>query len=325
MHYRKEPVGKTRCLLCPHRCLLSNGKIGRCLARQNKDGVLYTLIYGEVSSYSMDPMEKKPLYHFYPGKMIFSIGSWGCNFKCTFCQNWNISQQKAAVESFEKDDIIGIALQNNSIGIAYTYNEPFVWYEFVLDTAKAAKEKGLKNVLVTNGFVSDEPLKEILPYIDAMNIDIKAGNESFYREICDGQLAQVMKTIKAVHEAGVHLELTHLVIPTLTDKPDEIREISSWIAEMSPDIPFHLTRYFPQYKMNIASTPLLSMKEAYEIAKEKLNYVYLGNMSDEHGGNITACPQCSAELIVREPGSASIRGLKAGKCGKCGKEIPGIF
>ncbi|MCX7697968.1 MAG: radical SAM protein, partial [Candidatus Goldbacteria bacterium] len=172
--YKKEPVGKTRCLLCPHRCFLANNKTGRCLVRVNKDGILYTKIYGEVSSYAMDPIEKKPLYHFYPGSFIFSVGSYGCNFKCTFCQNWHISQQEVATERFSPDDLIEIALSNNSIGIAYTYNEPFIWYEFVYDTAKIAKDKNLKNVLVTNGFVNEEPLKEILPYIDAMNIDLKA-------------------------------------------------------------------------------------------------------------------------------------------------------
>src|ERR1035437_2519197 len=204
--YKKEPVNKTRCVLCPHRCVISNHKAGICMVRTNEDGVLYAATYGELTSYAVDPVEKKPLYNFYPGTELFSIGSWGCNFRCTFCQNWQISQQKVATEHFEKEDIIRITKENNSIGIAYTYNEPLIWYEFVYDTCVIARESGLKNVIVTNGYISEEPLKELLPYVDAMNIDLKSFSEAFYREVCAGQLDPVLRSIKQAYDAGVHVE-----------------------------------------------------------------------------------------------------------------------
>jgi pyruvate formate lyase activating enzyme len=323
--YKKEPVGKTRCLLCPQRCFLANNKVGRCLARVNKDGILYTKIYGQVSSYAMDPIEKKPLYHFYPGSLIFSIGSYGCNFKCTFCQNWHISQQEVSTEKFSPEDIVEIAISNKSTGVAYTYNEPFIWFEFVYDTAKIAKEKGLKNVLVTNGFVNEEPLRELLPYIDAMNIDLKASNESFYREICDGQLAPVMRTIQISYSEGVHIELTNLIIPTLNDRVEEINEIVEWIVSVSPDIPIHFTRYFPQYKMDIEPTPIETLITACEIAKNKLKYVYMGNTDPKYGGADTICPKCKKVLISRSGYYAKVEGLKDNKCIHCGEPIYGRF
>jgi len=323
--YKREAVNKVRCLLCPHRCFLPNNRTGICMARKNIDGVLYTLNYGEVTSYALDPIEKKPLYHFYPGSQIFSIGTWGCNLKCTFCQNWTISQQKVSAEYFEKESIVEMALSEKSIGIAYTYNEPTIWYEFVYDTAKLAKEKGLKNVLVTNGFISEEPLKEILPLIDAMNIDLKSGSESFYREICSGQLPPVMRTIKQVFEAGVHLELTTLIIPTLNDRVDEIEEITNWIASISDEIPLHFSRYFPQYKMDIEPTPLNTLLSAYEIATKKLKYVYIGNVPSETGGSNTICPKCKKELILRDIYNIKNIGLNKGVCKNCGEKIPGRF
>ena len=322
--YKKEPVMKVRCVLCPHRCLLGNNKTGICKVRYNKDGVLYTKVYGELTSYAMDPMEKKPLYNFYPGTQIFSIGTWGCNFKCTFCQNWQISQQQVATEHFEKEDIVEIALQNKSIGVAYTYNEPFIWYEFVYDTAKLAREKGLKNVLVTNGFVSEEPLKEMLPLIDAMNVDLKAGNENFYREVCGGQLAPVQRTIKTAHEAGVHVELTTLVIPTLNDKED-IDIITDWVAEISPEIPLHFSRYFPQYKMNIDPTEIETLKRAYDTARKKLKYVYIGNVPADTGGSETFCPNCGKTVIKRDWLKVEMTGMDKGNCKHCGTAIHGKF
>jgi len=325
MYWKQVPVGKTRCLLCPHRCLLANNKTGICLVRQNKDGVLYTKVYGKVSSYSSDPVEKKPLYHFYPGSQIFSIGTWGCNLKCTMCQNWNISQQEVSTEEFSPDDIAGIAKENKAIGVAYTYNEPFIWYEYVLDCSKKIHEAGMKNVLVTNGFVSEEPLKEILPYIDAFNIDLKASGESFYREVCGAQLSPVMRTIKNVYESKTHLELTYLVIPTLNDRIEEIAETCDWIASISKDIPVHFSRYFPQYKMDIDPTPIATLLKVYEIAKSRLNYVYLGNISSDKLKNETICPNCGNTVITREFPDIEVSGMKEGFCGKCGEKIYGAF
>lgn len=322
--YKKEPVMKTRCVLCPHRCSLGNNKTGLCKVRYNKDGILYSRIYGELTSYAMDPIEKKPLYNFYPGSHIFSIGSWGCNFRCTFCQNWQISQQKAATEHFEKEDIVETALQNGSIGVAYTYNEPFVWYEFVYDTAELVRKKGMKNVIVTNGYISEEPLKEMLPLIDAMNIDIKAGNENFYREVCGGQMAPVMRTIKLAYEAGVHVELTNLVIPSLNDT-DDLEKIVDFAAEISPDIPLHFSGYFPQYKMNMEPTETGTLLRAYELAKKKLKYVYIGNVPAGTGGSDTFCPQCGKPVIKREWLKIDMSGMENGKCKNCGSQIRGKF
>jgi pyruvate formate lyase activating enzyme len=325
MYYKKVPVGKVRCFICPHRCLFANGKTGICKVRANKDGVLYLRTYGEITSYAVDPIEKKPLYHFYPGSGIFSIGSWGCNFKCTFCQNWQISQQEVAGEKFTPEDIVEIASHDGSIGIAYTYNEPFMMYEFMLDAAKLAHAKGLKNVIVTNGFVSEEPLREILPYIDAMNIDLKAGNESFYREVCDGQLEPVMRTIKTAYEAGCHVELTNLIIPTLNDRMDELKEIVEWVASVSGDIPLHFSRYFPNYKMNIDPTPVETLLAAYEVAAKELHHVYLGNVSTSIAGNDTKCPHCHKTVIERRWPEVKVAAMKGDKCGHCGEKIYGKF
>ncbi len=325
LYYKPVPVGKVRCVLCPHRCTISNKKSGICLARQNKDGVLYTKTYGGVTSYADDPVEKKPLYHFYPGTKLFSIGTWGCNFKCTFCQNWQISQvADVPLEKFTPEEIVSIAKDNGSTGIAYTYNEPTVWYEYVMDISKLAKESGLKNVWVTNGFISEEPLKDALPYIDAMNIDVKAAAEAFYREVCNGQLEPVMRTLKMAHAAGVHVEATTLVIPTLNDKGD-VGEIAEWLSSVSPEIPLHLSRYYPQYKMDIEPTEIEVLKIARETALKKLKYVYLGNVPSDAGGSDTVCPSCNEVLIKRDFYSAQQLGIDGGKCVKCKTEIYGKF
>lgn len=325
MYFKQVPVGKVRCLLCPHRCLITKNKTGRCMVRVNTDGVLYTKVYETITSYALDPMEKKPLYHFYPGSHIFSIGTWGCNFRCTFCQNWQISQQEASGEKFTSDDIIATAIDKKSIGVAYTYNEPFIWFEFMLETAKKAREKGLKNVIVTNGFVSEEPLKEILPYIDAMNIDLKAGSESFYREVCDGQLEPVMRNIKTVYEAGCHVELTNLLIPTMNDKMDELKDIIQWVSEISPEIPMHFSRYFPNFKMNMEPTPVETLLAAYEVAAKKMHNVYLGNVSTSIAGNDTKCPHCKNIVIERRGSEVKVVALRGDKCTHCGEKIYGKF
>lgn len=322
--YKKEPINKTRCVLCPHRCLISNHHTGLCLARQNEEGVLYAASYGELTSYTVDPVEKKPLYNFYPGKELFSIGSWGCNFKCTFCQNWQISQQKVVTEHFESEDIIRITKENNSIGVAYTYNEPLIWYEFVYDTCRLARESKLKNVIVTNGYISEEPLKELLPFVDAINIDLKSFSEAFYREVCAGQLDPVLRTIKQSYDAGVHVELTTLVIPGLNDNED-INRIVDWVAALSPDIPLHFSRYFPKYKMNLEPTDLEALNAVYEIGKKKLKYVYMGNVSSELGGNDTYCPKCGKEVIKRDFLSIDASGIFDGKCKHCNQKIAGCF
>ncbi|MEI7542368.1 MAG: AmmeMemoRadiSam system radical SAM enzyme [bacterium] len=323
-YYQKEVANKVKCLLCPHNCLIGNHKAGICLARQNEEGVLYALTYGELTSYAVDPVEKKPLYNFYPGTKVFSIGSWGCNLKCTFCQNWQTSQQKSVTEHYEKEEIITLAKESNSIGIAYTYNEPLIGYEFVFDVCCLAHENNLKNVLVTNGFINEEPLTEILPYIDAMNIDLKAFSNEFYVKVCAGQLAPVLKTIKQAKAAGIHVELTTLIIPGLNDEKD-IESIVEWVSEISVDIPLHFSRYFPQYKMSIEQTELKVLQRAYEIGKRKLKYVYMGNVPAQVGGSDTYCPKCGEKIIKRDFIDIDSSKISDGKCIYCNQKIAGCF
>ncbi|MGD9015591.1 MAG: AmmeMemoRadiSam system radical SAM enzyme [Candidatus Omnitrophota bacterium] len=278
LFYEALNDNKVKCLLCPQACIILPEKTGFCGVRQNKQAKLYSLIYAQVTSLALDPIEKKPLYHYYPGKYILSLGTKGCNLACSFCQNWSISQDNnAPLESTSSAEIIKQAEKYKSFGIAYTYNEPFIWYEFVLDTAILAKEKGLKNVLVTNGFINPEPLEKILPYIDAMNIDLKSIEDEFYRKFCHGHLEPVLTTIKRAHQS-CHIELTNLVITGLNDKRDNFIKLVNWICEnLGSQVPLHFSRYFPCYKMDLPPTPLATLKSAEEIARRKIKYVYLGN------------------------------------------------
>jgi pyruvate formate lyase activating enzyme len=272
-------MGKVRCHLCPVECVIAPGKHGACGVRVNKDGILYSEIYGRITSAALDPIEKKPLNHYHPGEYIYSIGTKGCNLHCEFCQNWQISQDLSTpTKSITSEEAASAAKESGSFGIAYTYNEPFIWYEFVLETAKLAKGMGLENVLVTNGYINMEPLEEILPYIDAMNIDLKAFNENFYRKVCGGRLANVREVIKRASR-DCHMELTTLIIPGLNDSDEEIGEEAEWIRDnVGADTPLHLSRYFPCYKMKIEATPVKTLERARDIAMASLKYVYLGNV-----------------------------------------------
>lgn len=319
MYFEKIENSKVHCYLCPHGCVIKPGMTGACRARKNIDGELYSLNYGKVSSISLDPIEKKPLYHFHPGSMILSAGTFGCNLKCSFCQNWTIAHENPGtvditpVQLAEKAAELsgsGMALktretgnghdtnsnygntdENNScgnrgksniqganIGIAYTYNEPFIWYEFVYETSKLIKQKGLSNVLVTNGFVSPEPLKDILPYIDAANIDVKAFASSFYSDICKGVLKNVKETVEICADK-CHIEVTTLLIPGLNDSEDEVESLALWLSSISPGIPLHLSRFFPNYKMkDRPPTPVEILIRARDKASRYLNHVHLGNV-----------------------------------------------
>lgn len=280
LYYKKLNNDSVQCLLCPKLCKIKEGKSGFCGARENIENKLFSNIYSRVSSLGMDPIEKKPLYHFYPGSLILSLGTTGCNFACPFCQNWQISQERnVPTHEMSPSEAVEKALERSSIGIAYTYSEPMIWYEYVMDTAKLAKEKGLKNVLVTNGYINENPLKELLPFIDAMNIDLKAFDEKFYKEICKGDLGTVLKTIK-ISSTSCHIEITNLVIPGFNDTTKYFENLVNWIVEnIGVDIPLHFSRYFPHYKMKTSSiTPIETLEQACEIAKRKLRYVYLGNI-----------------------------------------------
>lgn len=279
LYYEKVNTQKVRCKLCPKECIITKDKTGFCRARKNINGKLYSLIYGETTSIALDPIEKKPIYHFHPGEYILSLGTKGCNFACEFCQNWSISQDPGTItEKITSLEIIKKAKEVGSFGIAYTYNEPFIWFEFVLDTAKLAKKENLCNILVTNGYVNPQPLEEILPYIDAMNIDLKSMDDSFYRDICKGTLEPVLYTIKRSHQ-HCHIELTNLVVPSLNDSDAHFIRLVDWVYEnLGPEVPMHFSRYFPCFKMKIPPTPLETLNRAYQIAKKKLKYVYLGNV-----------------------------------------------
>jgi len=270
---------KVACHLCPHECKMVNGLVGICGVRRNIDGKLYSLVYGETTSVSLDPIEKKPLYHYHSGEYILSMGTKGCNFKCPFCQNWEISQVlEAPTENVTSEWVVKKAREAKSFGIAYTYNEPFIWYEFVLDTAKLARKERLENVLVTNGYVNPEPLEEMLPFIDAMNIDLKSIDDDFYRKVCRGRVGPVLHTIKRSAES-CHVELTNLIIPDLNDSDDDLTRLVDWIYDnVGPETPLHFSRYFPCYKLDKPTTPIETLKRAEGIAKKKLKYVHLGNI-----------------------------------------------
>jgi len=279
LFYEAKDNSRVQCCLCPHNCLIAEGKLGLCGVRENQKGKLYSLIYEEITSVALDPIEKKPLYQFHSGESILSIGTKGCNLSCRFCQNWTISKDlNTPTEKLTSEFIIERAKQLNSFGIAYTYNEPFIWYEFVLDTAKSAKKQGLKNILVTNGYVNLEPLKNILPFIDAMNIDLKSIEDEFYVNVCGGKLTPVLDVIKESSN-HCHIELTHLIIPTLNDSEESLIKLVDWVyGNLGDSVPLHFSRYFPCYKLDIPPTPIATLKKAEDIAKKKLKFVFLGNV-----------------------------------------------
>lgn len=317
-YYQKIDENKIKCNLCPHNCVIKEGKRGICKVRVNKKGTLFTENYGMISSIGVDPIEKKPLYHYYPGQKILSIGTYGCNFSCLFCQNYKISQEKPNLKYYSSDQIIDSAIKRDSKGIAYTYSEPMVWYEYVYETAQKAHEANLNNVLVTNGYINKEPLEELIEYIDAVNIDLKSMEEDFYKKICGGTVQPVLDNIKLIYKKA-HLEITTLIVTDHNDSINQLERLFKWIAKLSPDIPLHLSRYFPNYKMNQPPTKEETMLDAYQKAKEHLNYVYLGNINIQKGQN-TYCPDCGYEVIKRRFYDTNLN-LENGRCPKCEKLI----
>lgn len=314
MYYKAE--GDTvRCFLCPHNCLIKPGKTGLCRVRRNEGGVLYTMNYGRITALNIDPIEKKPLYHFYPGSRILSVGSFGCNLKCSFCQNYSIAHGTPEWVEMSPRDLAGRAeAAGDNLGIAYTYNEPSIWYEYVLDTARLVKEKGLRNILVTNGYIGSEALGELLPFIDAANIDVKAFSDGFYSSVCSGRLSAVLETVEAM--AGhCHIEVTTLVVEGLNSEPGEIDALARWLAGIDRKIPLHLSRYYPAYHMERPATPLKVLEAAREAAREHLDYVYIGNVPGID--NSTYCPGCGQKLVER--GIYRARTLFEGEnCSRCG-------
>lgn len=313
--YEKLEGNRVRCELCSKLCPIKEGEWGFCQTRQNRDGTLYANYYAEVCSISNDPIEKKPLYHFYPGREILSIASNGCNLKCQFCQNWQISQGRVPTKPLTPVEAVNLAKQYKSLGIAYTYTEPLIWYEYVLETSKLIHEAGLKNVLVTNGEINEEPLKQLLPFIDAMNIDVKSMSESFYRKVCYGTMEPVLRTVEIAKDY-CHVEVTNLVIPTLNDSPEDFQRLSTWLSSLDDNIPLHFSRYFPQYKMDLSATPENTLATARKIAQEKLNYVYVGNIVKDNWES-TYCPHCKKKVIDRKGYRIQFLNYDKGTCGHC--------
>lgn len=327
LYYKMLENGIVKCQLCPHYCLINDNEHGLCNVRINRKGDLYSEFFEKVTAVGLDPIEKKPLYHFYPGTKILSVGSLGCNMKCLFCQNYRISQvtpeNSEQTSSFSVNAIIRLATQKaENIGIAFTYNEPGTFYEYMINVAMLAQPIGLKTVMVTNGYINREPLEEIIPFIDAFNVDLKAFSESFYKSLTNSRLAPVKKTISRIALANKHLEITNLVIPGMNDNYAEFEEMARWIAgETGERTVFHISRYFPNYQIKIESTPINILLDLYEIAKKHLKYVYLGNVFDI-ARDTTYCDKCNSTLIVREPGKTTITGLdKQGNCTKCGNHV----
>ncbi|MDD3242076.1 MAG: AmmeMemoRadiSam system radical SAM enzyme [Bacilli bacterium] len=318
--FYEEYKDKIRCRVCPHNCILDEGKFGICRVRTIKSNLPVAINYGEVTSAAVDPIEKKPLYHFKPSKNILSLGSFGCNMTCTFCQNYEISQGRPQTQYMSVEKLIDIIPSiGNNAGVAFTYNEPFMWYEYMYDAAKSIKENSPDTsvVVVTNGYINEEPLMKILPYVDAMNIDLKGYTNRYYNKICGASLEPVLETIKKVNE-HCHVEITTLLVSDENDSIEEAREIAQFIADVNENIPLHLSRYFPRYKMENAETKIEKITQAQNETKKYLKYVYVGNVQGVD--NNTYCPKCN-ELLIKRNGYTTEVFMKENKCEKCGEEI----
>ena len=327
--YQKLKNNTARCNLCSHRCLIAPGKRGICFVRENQNGVLYSLVYGLAIAANVDPIEKKPLFHFLPGTKSFSIASAGCNFRCEFCQNWDISQitkrpeGKIIGEELPPEKVVKQALKSGCKSIAYTYTEPTIFFEYAYDTAKLVKRKNLANVFVTNGYQTPETIKKMKGIIDAANIDLKSFSEEFYQKICGARLTPVLEAIKLMHKAGIWIEITTLVVPKQNDSEKELTQIAKFIASVDRNIPWHISRFHPDYKMtNSYPTPLETLENAFQIGKNAgLKYVYLGNVITETGEN-TFCPKCGALAIRRAGYLTEVLGVdKEGNCSNCGYDL----
>ncbi len=322
--------GNIQCELCPHRCRVAKGKRGICRVRENREGSYYSLVYGNPCAVHLDPIEKKPLFHVLPGTTSLSLATVGCNFQCKFCQNWEISQASPEdVFSFEASPemIVKKAKEIGARSIAYTYVEPTIFYEYMIDIGRLTKREGLLNVTHSNGFINPGPLKNLCKVLDAANIDLKGFTENFYRELCSGELHPVLETLKTLKKEKVHLEITNLVIPTKNDDLSVLREMCLWIKkEMGADTPIHFSRFYPLYKLkSLPPTPVSILDKAREAALSAgLEYVYVGNVPG-HGGENTYCPKCKKTIIQRTGYMVGEVNLKDGKCRYCGKPIPGIW
>ncbi len=327
-----EPLGEQRvhCYLCSHHCSIRNRNRGRCSVRENQAGVLYSLVYGKIIAHHVDPIEKKPLFHFYPDSLAYSIATIGCNFNCSFCQNFHISQasqeeQSILGEEISPKEIVQGAKQYNCTSIAYTYTEPTIFFEFAYDVAKLAHKEGIKNVFITNGYMTEEALRTIRPYLDAANIDLKGFTEEFYRKMCGARLQPVLDTIRLHKELGIWIEVTTLIIPTLNDSEDQLRGIAEFLRDLGEEIPWHITQFYPTYKLtDKPRTPAATLHKARNIGLEVgLRYVYEGNIPRTKGEH-TYCYHCQALLIERDGFRIGKNVLKDSRCPYCNTKIEGI-
>ncbi len=331
MLWRALEGGRVECFLCAHRCVVAPAKLGVCGVRENREGKLFTHVYGEVIAAHIDPIEKKPLYHFLPGTRSFSVATVGCNFRCPFCQNWQISQVTKKAKDFggghrlAPEEIVREARRSGCRSISYTYTEPTIFFEYAYDTARLAREAGLTNVFVTNGYMTGEALRTIRPYLDAANVDLKAFREETYKKVCGARLEPVLASIRLMNELGIWVEVTTLVVPGMNDGDEELAAVVGFIAGVNIDIPWHISRFHPDYKYTRAeATPLATLRRAYELGKQAgLRYVYIGNVWGESEG--TACPQCGKSLLRRSGFNVEDNQLREGRCPFCGTAIAGRF
>ncbi len=330
MYYKQLEDLRVECLLCPRNCKIADKERGYCGVRENRDGKYYTLVHSRACAMHVDPIEKKPFFHYLPGTNGYSIATAGCNIECKFCQNWQISQfRPEQVESVKltPEDVVKNAKENGCPTIAYTYSEPVVFYEYVYDTAKLGKENGIGSVMVSNGYIKEEPLKELCKHLSAVKIDFKAFTEKFYKETCSGELKPVLDTLVTLKKIGIWFEIVVLIIPTLNDTDKELKEMCGWIKEnLGPDVPIHFSRYHPTYKIkNIPPTPVATLEKARKIAMDAgLNYPYIGNVPG-HEGESTFCPHCHKIAIKRVGFTILQNSVKNGKCGDCQHPIPGVW
>ncbi|MDD5583434.1 MAG: AmmeMemoRadiSam system radical SAM enzyme [Candidatus Omnitrophica bacterium] len=330
--YHKKEDQRVDCFLCNHRCNIAEGKKGICQVRENRQGILYSLNYGKVVAANVDPIEKKPLFHFLPGSQSFSIAATGCNFKCDFCQNWEISQvqeaQRMGVRSVDMapKEVVEKALKNNAPSISYTYTEPTIYFEFAYECSIKAQENGLSNVFVTNGFMGQEALRVIAPYLDAANVDLKSFRQDFYRKTCKGDLSPVLANIALMRELNIWVEVTTLLIPGVNDSDQELSDIASFLVSVDKDIPWHISAFHPDYQLtDIKRTSFVSLERAHAIGKEQgLNFVYMGNVESAQGEN-TYCPKCTQLLIERAGFFIKNRKIKNGACVYCQQPIKGVW
>src|SRR3989339_459665 len=326
--YDKLPDNRVACGLCAHHCVISDSAFGVCGVRKNENGTLFTLGFGELIAAHIDPVEKKPLYHFLPGSQTYSIAAAGCNFKCSFCQNWQISQLNyrhgdIPTEFTSPESVVKSALESGCKSISYTYTEPTIFFEYAMETAELAKESGLENIFVTNGYMTEAAIKEIKPFLGAANIDLKSFSDDFYRKICKGTLKPVLDSITAMVKHGIWVEITTLIIPGLNDSPEELAQIARFIAQTGKEIPWHISRFHPDFQMSdTPQTPHKTLESAVEAGKKAgLKYIYMGNVAD---GSDTLCPKCGITLIKRDCFAVISNKLKGSNCPACGTKIDGI-